>query len=156
MTGARGAGRPPLTLQFLLRLPKLLQLREVLVEDEHLGEAERGHGGRRARITLRGRAAPGDCGDHSRARQPRYCARAPPRRPAAPRPSLRRTSENRCPEHLANDLDRTKRKYNVTAASFTYVVDSTNLKVTVECDRMAFTAAPKPPETKTPNSTEAS
>ncbi|CAG9560850.1 unnamed protein product [Danaus chrysippus] len=46
-----------LTLQLLLSLPELLQLGEVLVEDEHLGQAERGHGGRRARITLRGRAA---------------------------------------------------------------------------------------------------
>ncbi|CAF4864271.1 unnamed protein product [Pieris macdunnoughi] len=46
-----------LTLQLFLRLPELLQFGEVLVEDEHLGEAERGHGGRRARITLSGRAA---------------------------------------------------------------------------------------------------
>lgn len=50
-------GRRSLTLQLLLRLPELLQLGEVLVEYEHLGKAERGHGGRRARITLRGRAA---------------------------------------------------------------------------------------------------
>lgn len=50
-------GRLSLTLQLLLRLPELLQLGEVLVEYEHLGKAERGHGGRRARITLRGRAA---------------------------------------------------------------------------------------------------
>lgn len=56
-----GAGPPrggrALTLQLLLRLPEPLQLSEVLVENEHLGEAERGHGGRRALITLRGRAA---------------------------------------------------------------------------------------------------
>lgn len=82
-----GAGAP-LTLQFLLCLPKLLQLREVLVKDEHLGEAERGHGGRRALITLRGRAAPGDCGDHSRARQPRYWRARPASLPSpVPRPA---------------------------------------------------------------------
>lgn len=44
-------------MQLLLRFPEPLQLGEVFVENEHLGEAERGHGGRRARITLRGRAA---------------------------------------------------------------------------------------------------
>lgn len=55
MAAARGGGA--LTLQLLLRLPEPLQLGEVLVENEHLGEAERGHGGRRARITVRGRAA---------------------------------------------------------------------------------------------------
>ncbi|GBP15810.1 hypothetical protein EVAR_93983_1 [Eumeta japonica] len=38
--------RVALTLQLLFRLPELLKLREILVEDEHLGEAERGHGGR--------------------------------------------------------------------------------------------------------------
>ncbi|CAH4028952.1 unnamed protein product [Pieris brassicae] len=52
-----GWRRATLTLQLFLRLPELLQFGEVLVEDEHLGEAERGHGGRRARITLSGRAA---------------------------------------------------------------------------------------------------
>lgn len=61
-------GGGALTLQLLLCLPELLQLGEVLVEDEHLGEAERGHGGRRARITLCGRAAGCAGGGRSRAR----------------------------------------------------------------------------------------
>lgn len=92
-------GRRSLTLQLLLRLPELLQLGEVLVEYEHLGKAERGHGGRRARITLRGRAAL--CRQRrllSRAslrtlpagsRSPRRAAApAQPRRPARPQSLL--------------------------------------------------------------------
>ncbi|CAH2091549.1 unnamed protein product [Euphydryas editha] len=74
-------GRRSLTLQLLLRLPELLQLGEVLVEYEHLGKAERGHGGRRARITLRGRAA--------LCRQRRLVSRASLRE--LPAPALRST-----------------------------------------------------------------
>lgn len=74
-------GRRSLTLQLLLRLPELLQLGKVLVEYEHLGKAERGHGGRRARITLRGRAA--------LCRQRRLLSRASLRTLPAPRTALR-------------------------------------------------------------------